>query len=151
MMMGVDVEAGVNVGVGEANLIEERGVSVDSGDAVATGSTNVTGVPPQAVKSKIVPRINVKNFFIKFLKWMMEIPKNAHAIEREQGCDDLNDIGLLRNDLCKTASGDHFHAGSEFFAKTFDHALHHTDISIQQTRLHGVDGVAPDNAWRSLQ
>jgi hypothetical protein len=41
-------------------------VLVDVRDGVG-----VTGVPPQAVNSKIVPRVNINIFFIHILDWVI--------------------------------------------------------------------------------
>src|SRR5258706_537067 len=97
--VGVAVEAGVKVGVCEANVIEERGVSVHIGEAIAAGCINVMGVPPQAVKRKINPTVSTKIFFIDFLKRVIEIPENSQAVECEPGRNDLNNISFLGNPL----------------------------------------------------
>jgi hypothetical protein len=64
--MGEGVKVGVMeaVGVTVAVSVGGRGVFVDVGAGVDVGGT---GVPPQAVNSKIVPRVSINIFFIQFL------------------------------------------------------------------------------------
>jgi hypothetical protein len=64
--MGEGVKVGVMdaVGVTEAVTVGGRGEFVQVGTGVAVGGM---GVPPQAVNSKIVPRVNINIFFIQFL------------------------------------------------------------------------------------
>jgi hypothetical protein len=64
--MGEDVNVVVTeaVRVTEAVTVGGRGVSVDVGSGVGIG---VGGVPPQAVNSKIVPRVSINIFFIPIL------------------------------------------------------------------------------------
>ena len=71
------------------------------------------------------------NQFFQSLQRVIEIPQQAQTVEREPGGDDLDNIGLLCDDLCQPAGGDHLHTGSQLLAKTIDHALHHTDITKQ--------------------
>ena len=67
---GVNVGVTVFVGVTEAVTVGGGGgVDVDVGNGVGE-----MGVPPQAVNSKIVPRVNIKIFFIQFLDWVIKIP-----------------------------------------------------------------------------
>ena len=120
----VAVEVGAEVGVWVAGTVAVEG----RGEAVEAGTVAVTGIFPQAVKNKINPNVNVKIFFINFLEWMIEIPEDVQAIEREPGGDDLNDIGFLCHNFRQPAGGNDFHAGSQFLAKTFDHALDHAHV-----------------------
>jgi hypothetical protein len=64
--VGEDVNVGVTevVRVTEAVTVGGRGVSVEVGSGVGKG---VGVVPPQAVNSKIVPRVSINIFFIPIL------------------------------------------------------------------------------------
>jgi hypothetical protein len=68
---GVEVEVGVKVRVAEAVSVGGRSVSVE------VENVAVTGILPQAVKSKMLPNVSIKIFFIKFLEWMIEIPEEV--------------------------------------------------------------------------
>jgi len=121
---GVNVAVGVKVWVAVAVSVGGRGVDVEAGNVAETG------IPPQAVNSRIIPSI-CNGIFFMILYGMIDVPQYSQAIEGEPGCDDLDDIGFLRYNFCQPAGGDHFHAGSEFFAEALDHAFHHADIAIQ--------------------
>ena len=44
-----------------------------------------------------------------------------------------------------------FISSPKLLAEALDHALHHAHIAKQQTRLHGMDGVAANDGRRALQ
>jgi hypothetical protein len=80
----------------------------------------------------------------------VEFPNETQAVEREPRRDDLDDVGLFGDDLSEAACGDDPHVFAEFLAEAGDHAFHHADVPEEQTRLHGVDGVAANDRGRAL-
>jgi len=125
----------VSVGKGDwvamAGWVEEGSeLMVQVEVVIGKGSGWVMDVnAPHPIKNKVVAEIEIKNFR-KLLKRMIDIPQNAQAIKREPGGNDLNDIGFLRDDLRKTACGNHLRFRTQFLAKAFDHALDHAHITV---------------------
>jgi hypothetical protein len=95
----VDVFVGNKIGVTVAGCIA---VDVGSWVAVQVGGTiGVTGTirfnPPQAIRNNASTDIPI-NVFRKRLQWMIQIPENPQAFEREPRGDDLDHVGFLRDD-----------------------------------------------------
>lgn len=80
----------------------------------------------------------------------IHFPNETQTVEGEPRRDDLDDVGFFGDDLREAARGDNLHVLAEFGAEAGDHALDHADVTEQQTRLHGVDGVAANDRGRTL-
>ena len=68
-------------------------------------------------------------FLAMTLKWMIQIPEDTQAFEGEPGSDDLDDVGLLRDDRGKAPGRNDLHFHPKLFAEPLDHSFHHAHIA----------------------
>lgn len=104
----VDVGEGVFVNIAGAVLVGESGLAVRVGLAT---TLCVAGVAMQEDNKNRTPA-TIFIFLIDIidcLEGMVEIPKNAQAVQSKPGSNNLDDIGFLGNDFGKTACGDDLH------------------------------------------
>src|SRR5215211_2583176 len=127
---GVTVAAGVG---DEDGLYVNVGVSVGEAGAIRLNA-------PQLMRNKASADIPI-NDFCKCLQWMIQIPENPQALEREPRRNDLDHVRFLSNDRGKPTCGNHLHIIAQLLAEALYHALDHADIAKQQTRLHRMDRV----------